>query len=495
MTFLRRPNGSRPSRGALKTVSSAWGTELHCALARDGLLRTVVVVYAVALILYLPLETALISGLPPTAYWILRLLPDALVAALALATVALGDRRARTMPVRILWALGAVCLILTVANSLRGISLYDSVNAIRLVVRYLILGLLVWWASMGQASLAPLVVPAVLGSGLVQIAIVAVQVVQRIADSLGRATGFDSSSLLFVDGSTGRYDRLGLLLMSVAIAAFATTDRITRSRISIVAACVAILYLSTSRQAALGMAIAFGLLALVPSVSSRYRGLAAGLAALSIVLVVATPGQATPAPSDESDLTLGPPATAAPLATPTVLPSAAPLAPPTPPVVPATKDEIRLTLDPNRNFRLFYNLVVTPWAAVTEPVIGFGPRQQLAEHPDPRLAAQFESAGMSWSWARRFTNDSNYATLVIQFGVVASLLFLLLTVSLIVRAARVAIRNASTFARFAVANSAAVLVAAWFGPAFEMRMVSIILWVSVMGAIATVRPPRARPFS
>lgn len=458
----------------MRTMSSAWGPAFPGALAGAGVLPTVVVAYAVALILYLPVEPALLSGLPSTAYWILRLLPDGLVAGLALAVVLLGDRTARTVPVRVLWAVAAVCMFLIAVNAARGVSVVDSINAVRLVVRHMVLGLLVWWAVGDRALVGPLVVRAVLAAGLVQIVISAVQIVARIIPSVGGTIALDPSVLLFIDGSLGRYDRLGLLLMSVAIAAVATDDRITRSRFALLAACMVLLYLTTSRQAMAGLATAGALLGVFPNVVLRRRALALVLAVLSVAFVLAMPVRLPPLPSEDPEAII-----------------AASPAPSLSPAPEITKDRIQFTVDPNRNFRLFYILELAPWAAVTEPLIGFGPRQQVAEQPDPRLVARVEAAGMNWSWARRFTNDSNYASLVIQFGLVAPVLFLLLILSVTARAARAAIRAAGGFARFAVVNSVAVLVTAWFGPAFEIRMVSIILWVSLMAAIATLQRPGA----
>ena len=48
---------------------------------------------------------------------------------------------------------------------------------------------------------------------------------------------------------------------------------------------------------------------------------------------------------------------------------------------------------------------------------------------------------MSWSFARGFTNDSNYATLVIQFGAILSAIFILLILTTMARIARTAIQD------------------------------------------------------
>jgi hypothetical protein len=454
------------------TVRSAFAQ----AVAGAPVLPTLIVAYALALIIYLPVEPALIGGLPTAAYWALRLLPDGLVALLALGVVLVGDRTARTAPVRILWVVAAVCLILVVANAARGFSVIDSINALRLEVRYLVLGLLVWWALIGRASAGPLIVSAVLLAGLVQVVIALGEIVARALPSLGTGA-LDPSVLFFIDGSLGRYDRLGLLLMSVVLATVATGERIGRPRSALLVACMVLLYFTTSRQAMIGVAVACGLLLIYPGTAPRRRLLAFGLAAVSVLFVVAVPLRTPPPQAEDPDTTIG-------------LQAPGPTSPPNPT---GPKTEVQLSVDPNLNFRLFYNLTLAPWAASTEPFLGFGPLQQVAEQPDPRILSRIEVAGMPWSYARMFMNDSNFASLIVQFGVIAPGLFLLLLVSVAVLVARSATRPSGGFARFALVNTVAVMVAAWFGPTFEIRMISVILWVALMGAIA-IRPvmaPRA----
>lgn len=454
----------------MNTPSTAWRPAITQAVTGAPVLPTLVVAYALALIVYLPLEPALIGWLPPTAYWILRLLPDGLVAVLALAVVLFGDRAAHTTPVRILWAVAVVCLVLVAVNAARGFSIGDSTNAIRLVVRYMVLGLLVWWALIGRPSAGPLVVRAVLAAGVIQVVISTAEILASVIPSLG-TRALDTSMLFFIDGSLGRYDRLGLLLMSVVLATIATGERIGRPRSALLIACMVLLYLTTSRQAMIGLAVASALLLVFPGTAPRRRVLAFSLAALSVLFVLAVPLRTTPPAAAEDPDT-------------TVLPSSVPSAPANPT---GPKADVELSVDPNINFRLFYNLTLAPWAAATEPIMGFGPLQQVAERPDPRILARLEAAGMPWDWARPFMNDSNYASLVVQFGIIAPGLFLLLLLSVTARVARTATRPSEAFARFAVINTAAVLVAAWFGPAFEIRMISIILWVALMAAIA-LRP-------
>jgi hypothetical protein len=463
----------------VNTPSTAWRPAITQAVTGAPLLPTTIVAYALALIVYLPIEPALIGWLPPTAYWIVRLLPDAIVAVLALAVVLLGDRTARTTPVRILWAVGAVCLLLVVANAVRGFSVIDSVNAIRVVVRYMVLGLLVWWALIGRASAGPLVIVAVLVAGAVQVIFSTVEILARIIPAIGTQT-LDSSALFFIGGSLGRYDRLGLLLMSVVLAAIATNDRIGRPRAALLVACMVLLYLTTSRQAMIGLGVASALLLVFPGTPARRRAVALTVAALSVAFVLAVPLRTPPPVADDPDT----PVVQAP-------------APADPSKPTGTKGEVALSVDPNLNFRLFYNLTLAPWAATTEPLLGFGPLAHIAEQPDPRLRARLEAAGMPWSWARLFMNDSNYGSLVVQFGIVAPALFLLFLLSITARVAWTATRPFGGFARFAALNAVAVLVAAWFGPTFEIRMTSIILWVALMTAMAigpvVIQAPESEP--
>ena len=52
----------------------------------ETILRRTITLIALVLVVYLPLETGLIGGLPFTAYWVLRLLPDAVIAVAAVAS-------------------------------------------------------------------------------------------------------------------------------------------------------------------------------------------------------------------------------------------------------------------------------------------------------------------------------------------------------------------------------------------------------------------------
>lgn len=430
--------------------------------AIEAALRQAIPAFALALILYLPVEATLLVALPPEPYWVLRLLPDALIVVAALAVVLVGDPRARTTPIRILWAVVAIALLIAIANAARQIPVADSINAVRVLTRYLVLGLLLWWAVDGRDRLGPLVVGAILLSGAIQVGIATVELVTRIP--VAAESGV--SGWFFLEGSFGRYDRFGLFMMGVIVAVVATADRRTPWRFALLAACAVLLYLSTSRQAVVGLGVACAILMVWPRVPLERRAIAAGTGVLALVLLLTSPSGLQP-PLDVSE-----------------------------PDAPATvghgvsrpiKDSIVLSMNPNLNFRLFYNLQLAPWAALNEPVVGFGPRQQVALEPDPRLMARVEAAGMDWAWARNFTNDSNYASMIIQFGVIAPASFLFLLLWTMISVARAEWTRSDPTARFAVAFAGATIVTAWFGPAFEIRTVSLTLWISLMAAMAARR--------
>ena len=445
---------------------------LPAALTGLGTLRGLTVTSALALIVYLPLEPALIGGLPGAWYWVARLLPDAFVAALAFAVVIAGDRRARTLPIRLLWIVGVVAAVVVVADASRGFSVVDSINAIRVFVRYLVLGLLVWWAVDGRLGIGSIILTAVFVVGGLEIAVATFQILLRIPAVLSGSAATAPSSFFFLTGTVGRYDRFGLAMMSVAIAIVATGQPLRRRAIGLLGVCLFLLYLSTARQAMVGLVVAGVVVALAPRMLPRNRALGAALAVLGVALVFATPRvlPAPPATDQETSARGGDLSGDASNVT-------------------VSKGQLTLTTAPTQNFRLYYNLDVLPWAAATRPLLGFGPGEQVAQHPNRVLKAKIESTGIAWDFARRFMDDSNYASLVVQFGVIVPFLFLLLLGTVTARVGWDAIRRGDTFARFAAVFALAVLAAAWFGPAFEIRSVSVLLWVALMAALATVRSP------
>ena len=185
---MATPPPSSPTGIAWSQVTAAGATVT---------LRRSIPVFALALLVYLPVESLLLARLPPIPYWTLRLLPDLVIALLALAVVVMADRRARTMPVRILWLVALISVALIGANALRGIAVSESINAIRVLVRYLVLGLLVWWALDGQPSLGPRIVAAILIGGVIQVALAPFQILYRSIETSG-----DPSALLFLDRSS-----------------------------------------------------------------------------------------------------------------------------------------------------------------------------------------------------------------------------------------------------------------------------------------------------
>jgi hypothetical protein len=427
-------------------------------------LPKVVVTWGLFLILYLPIELALIGGLPEALYWTLRLLPDAITALLALAVVVLGDRRARTTPVRIMWIVAAVCGAIILVNAARGISVVDSINALRVLTRYLVLGLMVWWAAAGRWDIRQPVIKAVLLAGLMQLVFGAIDVLSRLVLMADGSIPAEFGSLFFIDGTLGRYDRFGLLLMTFVLAVVAASDRLDRRQTLVVAAGLALLYLSTSRQAMVGLGIASLLMAVLPHTLPQRRVLAVAMAVAAVAFVIGTPSRLPPPPTGDPDGAGSGEAGQ----------------------ISGEKGDFSMTLDPKRNFRLFYNLEVMPWAAVTEPVVGFGPRQHVAEFTDPRLIARFEAGGMKWDGARRFTNDSNYAAMVVQFGVVAPTLFLVAAFGAVLIALREAWRKGASVARFAALNGVAVIFAAATGPDFEIRPTSIVFWLALSAVMVAL---------
>jgi hypothetical protein len=285
---------------------------------------------------------------------------------------------------------------------------------------------------------------------------------------------FNAADFLLLDGTTGRYDRYGLVL---AIASAATLVAIVRSpprrRVGLsvlLVACLAFLALSTSRQALLALAVGTGPLILLPGLGRVFRITASGVLFVAVALPFLVPTVTA------HDI---PPADEIPT-------SSAPSEPsPAPPVL--TRASSAISLDPNRNFRLFLTFRLAPWAAVEEPILGFGPNEHTALDADARIQQFVSDAGTTWPWARRFTEDSNYASMVIQFGPLFAVGFLAVVATLWWGTLRRAILWRDHFALVALSVSLIVVAAALFGPAFEIRTASIFLWVFLFTAIAQQR--------
>ena len=194
--------------------------------------------------------------------------------------------------------IGIVTAFVVVVNTARGFPVADSVNALRVLVRYLVLGVLLWWAVDGRGHVDILVIRGVLIAGVLQIAVASIQIVSRIVGPHG--TDLNSTGLFFLDGTLGRYDRFGLLLMGTIIAFVATTTRIRSWRLLPIAACVVLLFLSTSRQAMVGLSVACLLIALLPALTQRHRVFASTMAAVGLAMILVSPaGMVAPAPSSE----------------------------------------------------------------------------------------------------------------------------------------------------------------------------------------------------
>ena len=451
-------------------------------------LRAPLLLFAVLLIAYNPVEPWILSLLPPEGYWFVRLAPDACIALAVGATLIVGLRY-RNAAWWVLAGLTVAAATLFALDVARGEGASDTINAIRVLVRYPAIGIVVWsWADDADL-LQRRLSAAILFAGAVQIAAAAAELV----------SGFASSGLPIAPlaGTTGRYDRLGMLLAVVVILVLAG-DRVSGRRWERAVPLLALvfLFLSTSRQAELGLAAGALLLAVMPLAGRQQRVTAVGTALLAVAMIAWTPSAVLrPAQQPGTGGTGGspgqsPPASANPQP---AVPSGGSVATGAPSAATVAKGSSELSLDPNRNFRLYLNFVVAPWAVVQEPLLGLGPGAHSGSTADPRLIAKLEADGVDWSYANRFMNDSNYATLLIQFGLAATALFLALLAAPLVVVVRQARRVREPVLRFAAAAGVAMAVAAAFGPAFEVRMTSVVVWVAVFAAMAYVRPIRAQP--
>ena len=91
-------------------------------------------------------------------------------------------------------------------------------------------------------------------------------------------------------------------------------------------------------------------------------------------------------------------------------------------------------------------------------------------------------------------NDSNYASMVIQFGVFLALLFMLLILAVAFPLLRQFFRGGrEPWVFFGLAYAVVCVIGAVFGPAFEIRNVSILLWLGLFGAAMALKGPLERP--
>jgi hypothetical protein len=435
---------------------------------------------ALVLIVYLPLEPAVLGVLPGPAYWTARLLPDGLIMLLVAATLWL-DRRDQCTPDRLMLAIGAVAIWITVFTVIRGQSASDAINSVRVLIRYPLLGLVLWrWSA--ALPLVPLrVIQAILVAGAIQAAIGLASVALTTLD-----TGSLADSYLLA-GSVGRYDRYGPLLTAtvVAMMAWAMESGWRAWFWPLLLTTMPLVYLSTSRQAMIGLALACGIAAILPVVTSRMRALACTIAIVAGAMILFTPTTIAARADNGGDDPGGGPAAAATEPPGASNPRASALPGNEKPTV---KGGAALSAEPKRNFRLFLLLSVAPWALAQEPLVGFGPGQHVAKDPDPRLEEFMARSNVEWSAAAGYMNDSQYTSLAIQFGLPVTAAFLALLLGSLLVAARLALTTTLAVARYSLMFCLVGLAAAFLGPFFEARTDSILLWIPLLVTVGIRHP-------
>jgi hypothetical protein len=459
-------------------------------LARhQGRIESAVIALAVGLVLYLPIEPTVLGGLSGAPYWVLRLLPDALIAIAAAAVMLVpGDKRREG--VVLLWTLAGVTLAVVLLDALRHFGPGTTINALRVLLRYAVLGAALLAVVREPSTLLRKFAVAIAVAVIIQFAAGIVAVAVSLWPMVTGAQVFSGSALLGVQGTLGRYDRFAFLMVAGVLLGLA--DAVPGPRWlgrSLIVFGIVGLALSSSRQAMLSLALAAVLLAALPRLRISVRGLRSAVAVVSLLLVVLVRAPTAIQPNSDPDApTAVVPAATQPAAT---QPAATPLAT-TQPTAPPMRAGLNLSLDPNENFRLYYNLKLLPWAAIHEPLLGFGPGEQSSLSANPALKKKVQQDGTVWPWAIQFTNDSEYASMVIQFGIFLPMLFLLLIGGLAFAMLRSLWHGRDDpWLPFALAYTAACLFGAGFGPAFETRTVSILLWLGLFGGFLLVRPPLA----
>src|SRR5688500_11226417 len=152
--------------------------------------------FAGLLLLYLPLENWLTAGLTGSLQWVVRLFPDALICLLA-AIVAVGMAGGL---LRYRWALVGIAVVtglIVVGDLMRGFGAIDSVNAVRVVVRYLALGAVLAAVLPRDQSFAGALWSTVIVVGIVQIVAAVVQI-------LATAAAGGAAGIPILTGTTGR---------------------------------------------------------------------------------------------------------------------------------------------------------------------------------------------------------------------------------------------------------------------------------------------------
>ena len=428
-----------------------------------------------ALIFYLPLEPTLLLPLPGAAYWLARLLPDAVIGVLALAALWI-DRGKYSTAHRLTYAILGIGMVITLVTVARGQSAVDAVNAQRVLVRYPLLGLVLWRSITDVPTLPRNLLRVIVLAGVVQV-VVGLAVVTWTA----LMTGSVANAYLLA-GTVGRYDRLGpvLVAMVLALLVWGMASGWRAWYWPLLFAAAMLLYLSTSRQAMVLLAVGAAAATLFPRISRRLRFLSLMLACAAAVMILLTPTSIASPPGAPDGDGAGISGPATPVPSGGSIGAATP-APPTP--RPIIKGGTALSTSPTRNFRLFLLLRVTPWAAVQEPLIGFGPGQQAAAVPDPRLQQFMTDSGLEWSTVSIYMNDSQYASLVIQFGVPVTMAVLGLLLWSLVVVTIGAMRYDEPLTRFSLLFGFAAMAGATFGPFFESRTDSIVLWLPLLAAV------------
>jgi len=341
----------------------------------------------------------------------------------------------------------------------------DSINAIRVLVRFAVLGLILATCVTALPTLPRIVLMAIVIAGVMQMSFGLLEVASEIG----------MSGPLIIAGTTGRYDRFGLIVAATLLALLAlVATRPSRWQAPLIVAACVLLFLSTSRQSMLAVAATSLIIVFWPHVHRYGRVLAIGLSAacLSMALVTTNRGDFGAGPGDGVEPAPG---------------NGGVTASPPPRELGSTSFSIAAT----GNLRLYLNLVLGPWAAMQEPIVGLGPGRHDQPNADPRLIARLETDGVEWSYARQYLNDSNYASMFIQFGLLAPVGFLALLLGAIAIAARSAWRRPDPLGLFAVMFGVAALLTATLGPSFEIRPTSAVLWISLFVVVAW----RERPLS
>jgi len=236
-------------------------------LARyQGRVEGSVVALAVALVLYLPIEPVILSPLSGASYWAVRLLPDALIAVVAAAVLLVpGTRRREALA--ILWALAIVSLTVVLLDAMRGFAPGTTINALRVLLRYAVLGAALLAVVREPSAVLRWLTWAIVLAALVQFAAALIEFVALLWPMASGAQSFSGPNLFGVDGTVGRYDRLGFLMVAAVLMAMvgAVPGRRALGRSLLVLGMLG-LAMSSSRQALVGLALAAGLLAVLPRV-------------------------------------------------------------------------------------------------------------------------------------------------------------------------------------------------------------------------------------